>query len=305
MDFRALAEDVARLWTDPAQAKGLGLVVELEEAPGWIVSDPSRLRQLLFNLLSNALKFTAEGRIGLRADVAMLPDDASERLRIVVSDTGIGIAPDKLDEIFESFRQADSSTTRQYGGTGLGLTICRNLAQALGGEIYVASRLGEGATFTLDIPLTRAEPPSSAAPAADPGAGVLIVERNPITRAMLRTLFEPVIDRVRFAKDGEEALQLLELEQFAALVIDEAAVTTATNDLLENIATLCRAQPDLHSTLLWSGGRSEQQVQFLDAGLTQVIEKPIVGTELVDAAVPAFARKKNIVGNDPLVSQAA
>ncbi|WP_294256424.1 ATP-binding protein [uncultured Sphingomonas sp.] len=305
MDFRALAEEVARLWTDPAQAKGLAFDVQLAGAPDWIVSDPSRLRQLLFNLLSNALKFTSVGAIGLRADVVQGEGVQAERLRIAVSDTGIGIPADKLGEIFESFRQADSSTTRQYGGTGLGLTICRNLAEALGGGILVASTPGEGSTFTLDLPLLRAEPPAALPSVAEAGTGVLILERNPITRAMLRTLFEAEVDRVRFAKDGDEAVQLLELEQFHALVIDEAALATPTQDLVERVAILCRIQPNLRATLLWSGKDAEQRSQFLDAGLTQVIEKPVAGTELVTAALPASARKKNKLGNDPLVSQAA
>ncbi len=305
MDFRMLAEDVARLWIDPAQAKGLALDVNLDGAPGWIVSDPNRLRQLLFNLLSNALKFTAAGAIGLRAEVVHGEDAATERLRIAVSDTGIGIPANKLGEIFESFRQADSSTTRQYGGTGLGLTICRNLAEALGGAILVSSTPGEGSTFTLDLPLLRAEPPAALPSAAEAGSGVLILERNPIMRAMLRTLFEAAVDRVRFVKDADEAVQLLELEQFDALVIDEAALATPTRDLVEQIAILCRIQPNLCTTLLWSCEDTAQRSQFLDAGLTQVIEKPIAGTELVTAALPASARKKNRLGNDPLVSQAA
>ncbi|OAN66610.1 hypothetical protein A7X12_10815 [Sphingomonas sp. TDK1] len=305
MDFRALAEEVARLWTDPARAKDLAFTTELENAPDWIVSDPGRLRQLLFNLLSNALKFTAQGAIGMRAEVATLPDGEAERLRLTISDTGIGIAPEKLEEVFESFRQADSSTTRQYGGTGLGLTICRNLARALGGEIYVASTLGKGSSFTLDIPLVRAQPPAESAALAGDGAGVLILERNPITRAMLRSLFEAVAERVRFAQTVDEALQLLELEEFAALVIDEAALSTATTNKLESIATLCRAQPHLHSTLLYSGGEVIENAQFLDAGLTQMIEKPIAGAELVQRAVPTSARKSATIGNDPLVPQAA
>ena len=300
MDFRTLAEEVARLWVDPAKAKGLDFAVDLAGAPGWIVSDPSRLRQLLFNLLSNALKFTAEGGIGLRA--AVVPGD---RVQIAVSDSGIGIPAEKLEEIFESFRQVDSSTTRQYGGTGLGLTICRNLARALGGDIYVASTPGQGSTFTIDLPFVPAEAPAVPANAADAGAGVLILERNPITRAMLRTLFEAAVERVRFAADAEEALQLLELEQFAALVIDEATLATATHAPLDTLANLCRVQPALRSTLLWSGGELERQAQFLDAGLTQVIEKPIAGIKLVDAALPASARKIQNVGKDPLVSQAA
>lgn len=305
MDFRALAEEVARLWTDPAQAKGLAFDVQLAGAPGWIVSDPSRLRQLLFNLLSNALKFTSAGAIGLRAEVVPGEGGAGERLRIAVSDTGIGIPADKLGEIFESFRQADSSTTRQYGGTGLGLTICRNLTEALGGVILVASTPGEGSTFTLDLPLLPAEPPATLPDAGEEGTGVLILERNPITRAMLRTLFEAEADRVRFAKDRDEAVQLLELEQFDALVIDEAALATATQDLVEGVVILRSIQPDLCATLLWSGKNVEQRSQFLDAGITQVIEKPVAGTELVAAALPASARKKKKLGNDPLVSQAA
>lgn len=299
MDFRALAEEVARLWVDPATAKGLAFTVALDGAPGWIVSDPGRLRQLLFNLLSNALKFTAQGSIGLQAGVV-----PGERLRIAVSDTGIGIPAEKLEEIFESFRQADSSTTRQYGGTGLGLTICRNLARALGGDIYVTSTPGAGSTFTIDLPLVLAQ--ATAAPEASvAGSGVLILERNPITRAMLRTLFETAVERVRFAADAEEAMQLLELEQFAALVIDETTLATATQAPLDMLASLCRVQPSLRSTLLWGGCDAVRRAQFLDAGVTQVIEKPIAGMKLVDAAVPASARKIQIVGKDPLVSQAA
>ncbi|WP_084584460.1 ATP-binding protein [Sphingomonas azotifigens] len=306
MDFRALADEVVRLWTDPARAKGLVFDADLEGAPDWILSDPSRLRQLLFNLLSNALKFTANGSIGLRASKVAGEAGQGARLRIAVSDTGIGIPADKLEEIFESFRQADSSTTRQFGGTGLGLTICRNLAQALGGDIIVESELGRGSTFTLDLPLVAAEAPSAAVPASDPNAtAVLIVERNPITRAMLRTVFEPVVGQVRFAANAGEALELLELEQFAALLIDEAAVSTATEAGVESIASLCRAQPTLRSTLLWSGGADDARARIMDAGITQVIEKPIAAAELLETAVPPSARKLEILGKDPLVSQAA
>ncbi len=304
MDFRTMASEVVRLWSEPAAAKGLHFVSDLDGAPEWIVSDPSRLRQLLFNLLSNAMKFTADGEIGLRAGVHAAADGA-ERLQIGVFDTGIGIPADKLDEIFESFRQADSSTTRQYGGTGLGLTICRNLAQALGGAILVSSTPGAGSLFTLDLPLVRAAAPDRSAEARAGEGGVLIVERNPITRAMLRAVFEKAVSRLHFAADPAEALQLLELEQFAALIIDEAALATATGELLETIATLCRAQPRIHATLLVANGNAVRAAQFMDAGITQVIEKPIAGGELLETAVPFSARITDIAGKDPLVTQAA
>ena len=305
MDFRALAAEVVRLWSEPASAKGLAFASELDDALDWIVSDPSRLRQLLFNLLSNALKFTAEGQIGLRVTVFGGGQGVSERLRIAVSDSGIGIPADKLEEIFESFRQADSSTTRQYGGTGLGLTICRSLAQALGGAILVSSVPGQGSTFTLDLPLERAAPPEISSPSVEGAGGVLIVERNPITRAMLRAVFEKAVSNVRFAADPTEALSLLELEQFAALIIDEGALTAATNEPLDMIVALRRAQPQIQATLLVAKGETARAAQFIDAGITQVIEKPIAGAELLEAAIPASARKKDVVHKDPLVTQAA
>ncbi|WP_086011780.1 ATP-binding protein [Sphingomonas elodea] len=306
MDFRALATDVARLWSEPVAAKGLRFVCALDDAPDWIVSDPGRLRQLLFNLLSNATKFTAAGEVGLHVAVVPASADAGERLQIAVSDTGIGIPAEKLGEIFESFRQADSSTTRQYGGTGLGLAICRNLAHALGGTVLVASTPGEGSTFTLDLPLVRTAPPQASVPAASGPAGVLLVERNPITRAMLRAVFEKAVPNLHFAADAGEAAKLLELEDFAALIVDEAALGTATEDGLVELANLCRVQPGIRITILTAaGGDGARRVQFMDAGVTQVIEKPVAGAELLEAAVPASARTTDDVGKDPLVTRAA
>jgi signal transduction histidine kinase len=148
---------VTRLWEEQARGKGLIFRLELSHAPGWVVSDAARLRQIVFNLLSNAIKFTERGAVTLRA-VAEGEGEA-RRLRLVVTDTGIGIPTDKFEEVFESFRQVDAGTTRQFGGTGLGLTICRNLARALGGEISVDSVEGEGTSFTVDLPLVVAEAP--------------------------------------------------------------------------------------------------------------------------------------------------
>ena len=133
----------------------------------------------------------------------------------------------------------------------------------------------------------------------------MIVERNPITRAMLRAVFEKAVSNVRFAADPTEALSLLELEQFAALIIDEGALTAATNEPLDTIVALRRAQPQIQATLLVAKGETARAAQFIDAGITQVIEKPIAGAELLEAAIPASARKKDVVHKDPLVTQAA
>lgn len=153
---RALAEDTARLFAERAASKGLSLVVEAEAAvPAEVMGDPVRLGQILANLTSNALKFTESGGVTIRISAAQdwADDTGAERLVLEVSDTGIGIAPDKLGAIFEAYVQAEASTTRHYGGTGIGLSICRRLAEAMGGTISVASTPGRGSTFQVRLPL--------------------------------------------------------------------------------------------------------------------------------------------------------
>jgi len=133
-----------------ARSKGLDFQVSVaDEARGWWRGDADRLRQIVGNLISNAVKFTPQGSVAARVDVN--PDTGS--LRLVVRDSGVGIAPEKLPALFEKFTQADNSATRRFGGTGLGLAICRDLAQLMGGEITAASTLGQGSTFTLVLPL--------------------------------------------------------------------------------------------------------------------------------------------------------
>lgn len=304
MQFRTLAAEVAQLWAEQARAKGLAFTLDIDGAPDWIVSDPGRLRQVIFNLLSNAIKFTASGGIALRA-LATAPTGESSRLQISVRDTGIGIPPEKLEEIFESFRQADSTTTREYGGTGLGLTICRNLARALGGDIQVASQPGEGSIFTLDLPLVRAEAPGQAPAQALDSAQMLIVERNPIVRAMLRRLFEARVEIVHAVGSGEEALAIASATPgLTAIVMDDAALIDADKikEILEKLRS-CLASAEI--TLLVGAADDDKKAQFMDAGATQVVEKPIAGERLVAVAVPAALRIPDGLGKDPLVSQAA
>ncbi len=304
MQFRTLAAEVAQLWAEQARAKGLAFTLDIDGAPDWIVSDPGRLRQVIFNLLSNAIKFTASGGIALRA-LATAPTGESSRLQISVRDTGIGIPPEKLEEIFESFRQADSTTTREYGGTGLGLTICRNLARALGGDIQVASQPGEGSIFTLDLPLVRAEAPGQAPAQALDSAQMLIVERNPIVRAMLRRLFEARVEIVHAVGSGEEALAIASATPgLTAIVMDDAALIDADKikETLEKLRS-CLASAEI--TLLVGAADDDKKAQFMDAGATQVVEKPIAGERLVAVAVPAALRIPDGLGKDPLVSQAA
>ena len=148
-DPAELAEDVLALFWERARAKGLDLAAYIDPAtPALIETDPTRLRQVIGNLVNNAIKFTETGAVMVQ--IAPVGD----WLRVAVRDTGIGIPADKISTLFEAFTQADQSTTRRFGGTGLGLAICKRLAEAMGGALTAASEVGRGSVFTLDLPMT-------------------------------------------------------------------------------------------------------------------------------------------------------
>ena len=211
-----IVDGVRQLSAVRAQEKGLALEVEyVSPLPGSIQSDPVRLRQVLINLVGNAVKFTSEGEVKL--SVQLVSSEGTNRLEIAVRDTGIGIPPEAIPELFDSFAQADVSTTREFGGTGLGLTISRRLATILGGDITVESELGRGSTFTLHVDpgllgetvpvesLAVAPPPAlpSEGPAATRLEGrVLLAEDNPVNRRLVRKLLERVGLDVTEAENG-------------------------------------------------------------------------------------------------------
>jgi len=171
-----ICEDVERSFRPVAEEKGLTFAIELDDAlPASIVTDEQRLQQVLRNLLSNAFKFTPAGTVALR-----VLRDADERISFAVADTGVGIAPDKLASIFEAFQQADGTTSRKYGGTGLGLSISREISRLLGGEIRVASSVGDGSSFTLVLPLAHRTGDGAQldAPAAEPPLAAALSEAS-------------------------------------------------------------------------------------------------------------------------------
>ena len=273
-DLKAMLEDVTRMWAEQARAKGLEFRLELADCPRGMIGDAGRLRQMVYNLLSNAVKFTAAGQVVVRAQCA------GERMRIAVIDSGIGIAPDKHAEIFESFKQADGGTTRQFGGTGLGLTIVRNIALALGGDVAVESVPGEGATFTLELPFVAAR--IADPPAAEPGAALLVVDRNPIARAMLKTVLEPRFGTVAFAASCAEAIEAAAGNGFAQMLVDEATARATTADPVAEIAALAAATNVLVS-VLWPSPDAATRAALAAAGVAQVIAKPIAGPALAAA----------------------
>ncbi len=211
-DVRKTIREAVGLMRQAAIEKDIALEVIVDSGvPAFVGGDAARLRQVLVNLLSNAVKFTPQGRVLVSADADIRGSDVS--LRIAVTDTGIGIAHDKLDAIFESFSQADASTTKRYGGTGLGLTISQRLATLMGGTLTARSTLGEGSTFELVIAVHHADAPEPSDPiavvasAVDPGSvRLLLAEDNPINQKVALRLLERLGYVADVAVDGREAV---------------------------------------------------------------------------------------------------
>ena len=289
-DLPACLNDASAMWAEQAREKGLCFDIDLSLCPARVEGDAARVRQILFNLLSNAVKFTATGSIAVSAEAA------GAGIRLIVTDTGIGIAPDKQAEVFESFRQADTSTTRRFGGTGLGLSICRNLARAMGGEVTVASRAGEGSSFTVDLPL----PTVAAAPVVTVAScpTLLIVDRNPITRAMFRTLFAGKAEAIAFADTVESAVEQLAAHDVCQMLVDDATAR-ASGAADAFLSRLVLAAGAVRVTLLWPIATEQERDGLLALGFAQVIGKPVTAAALVRALFPPMTDAA------PLVSQAA
>ncbi|MDW8107547.1 MAG: response regulator, partial [Armatimonadota bacterium] len=225
VNLRELAREAVALFNGRASEKGLTLQAQIEPAvPEWVLGDPVRLRQIVANFLSNAIKFTHEGTVTL----LMLPSPTyPQGVWIGVQDTGIGIPEDKLETIFEAFTQADSSTTRKYGGTGLGLAICQRLAKLMGGRIGVESEVGKGSLFYVDLPLPATEPPqthseepNTALPETWDGARILLVEDNEINRKVATRLLSKLNLQVEIAVNGLEAVRMATENNYDLILMD-------------------------------------------------------------------------------------
>ena len=283
--LRALLSDVLGALALPAQQGGLSLTWEVDEAvPETLVGDPAKLRQILLNLVGNAVKFTLQGSVRVLVDIQ---PGAEQQLRVRVIDTGIGIAKDKQQCIFEPFVQADSSTTRIYGGTGLGLSIAARLAQAIQGTIVLESELGRGSEFSLVIPLRPGV--LMAAAAARDGRGdlqrarpavrplrVLVAEDNELNSMLLDALLTRRGHLVELATSGLQALQCLEAGSFDVLLLDlhmpDLDGFQVIARIREREQTTGAHLPVVAST---ARSRSEERTRCLAAGMDHFLGKPI------------------------------
>lgn len=210
-DLRHTIEESVDIYGVKAADKGIELAAHISsDVDTHRKGDPNRLRQIILNLISNALKFTEQGEIVVT--VEQESRENANRLRISVRDTGIGIPEHKLKDIFASFTQVDSSTSRKYGGTGLGLTICQSLSQMMNGKIWVESVEGEGSTFilSLNIPVSVEKPDESTQTAADlKGLRILVVDDSATNRLILEEMLKDLGAEVSAAESGGQALQVL------------------------------------------------------------------------------------------------
>lgn len=210
----------------PIQLKDLRVETRLaDDLPPYLRGDQLRTRQILLNLLGNAIKFTEQGTITIAAELLSRSGD-QVLIRLTVGDTGIGMTPEAMEAIFAPFTQADSSTTRKYGGSGLGLAICRRLAELMGGRIWVESRLGVGSTFFVELPfrvseqaaVPRAIPPKPAA-ALRP-LSILLAEDNQVNAKFITKVLERQGHQLTLAEDGQQALELLAGQSFDCILMD-------------------------------------------------------------------------------------
>ncbi len=321
ISLREFCESMERSFRPMAEAKRLQFDVALDDgAPASFCSDHQRIFQIVRNLFSNALKFTSEGRIGIRVVGQGTGDEA--RLGIAVTDTGIGIPQDKHDVIFDAFRQVDGSTSRRFGGTGLGLSISRSLAQLLGGEIRLDSRPGDGSTFTLWLPLGEADDTGQLPAPVEPPAGahVLLVEDNPVEARHYAVLIRELGYQVTVAGSAQEAIASCRQQSYACIVVDmllpdrsgveliatlrEEQLAGGANLILNTARTLSDAdQQRLRQwRVLVLGKSADDEHRLLDAVRLQLATPPAgAAPELSPALapqVPQFAGKRLLLVDD-------
>jgi two-component system sensor histidine kinase/response regulator len=296
----ALVEGVADALAPNAHKKKLQLTTFVDvSVPPMVEGDPVRLRQILFNLIGNAIKFTERGEIAVRVSAeASRPDGIMLRAR--VRDTGIGLSPESRAQLFQPFVQADGSTTRRFGGTGLGLSICRGLVERMGGEIGVDSVPGEGSTFWFTVAVS----PSAAAAAEEPdlsGLRVLLIEDSQTVQKVLRTYLAAKGVQVESADTAEAGLALLRRLGFSGVTVDAVVVDLKLPgmDAFEFRHAL-EAQPDLKavpSILLTAYDEAGQRGRALELGFTAHLTAPV-------RQAPLFRVLANACGRGDAVPEA-
>ncbi len=298
-DLRDLLDRIMKNFGLQADRKGLELVCDVRpDVPQHLRSDPIRLRQVVTNLVGNALKFTGEGEIVLRAE-AQSVEAGRVLLHIAVKDTGIGIPADKQQKIFGAFAQADGSTTRKFGGTGLGLAICSKLVHLMGGEIWLESIPGQGSCFHFTIRTGIAEVNDNAKTWNDAcleGATALVVDDNATNRKVLAEVLAGWKMQVTSVESAQAAMETLarsrERKQIPRLMIIDAHMPETDGFMLAGQAKQDPALAELTMIMLTSGGFPGDAARCRQIGISAYLTKPISRSELREVILIALSRKE-------------
>ena len=301
VDLRALVGETLQVFSSAAESKGLALGLDIDaRVPGMLRGDSGRIRQVLSNLIGNAIKFTAAGEVAV--SLAVEPGSENDRelsLRVGVRDTGIGVAPDALDRIFDAFSQADGSTTRQYGGTGLGLTISRQLVRMMGGEIGVASQIKRGSQFWFTLRLRRVALAAASsslrggvsadpAPRGDPApiqphfkGHVLLVEDNDVNQLVAGLMLESFGLQVDVAADGMAAVAATAQTRYDLVLMD--CQMPGIDGFAATAAIRRRERPAERCTIVALTAHAMQgdRDRCLAAGMDDYLTKPIDREQLI------------------------
>ena len=282
-DLRDLTDQIGVMWSETAREKGLELKIEIDPAtPDWVLGDVARVRQILLNLISNAVKFTDEGRVTVRvASVA-------GRIVLSVSDTGVGMTAEQRARLFSPLVQGDRSIARRFGGTGLGLTICRHLADLMGGEVAVESALGQGSAFTVTLPLPAAENPTPPAPEDSDsldfaGLRVLVVDDNAVNQLVARAILEAAGVSVLTAGDGQAALDRLNAEPFDLVLMDVHMPVMDGIEAVRRIRAGEAGRADMPIIALTADAMIGDAERLMAQGFDDAHPKPIRPAELLMA----------------------
>ncbi len=289
-DIRQIVEDIVVLHSLKAEQQGVTLVHEIDESlPELMLGDPMRIRQIIVNLVSNALKFTKQGEVKISIDVVSKGIDSVE-LKVTVSDTGIGIPVAAQDTLFNAFTQADGSTTRKYGGTGLGLAIVSQLVDMMGGTLGLDSVEGEGSSFWFTAKLKiAAEKPVAPLDAVDSNEGlqlnarILLVEDNPVNQMVAQKMLERIGLKATLANNGVEALQCLDEQSFDLVLMDCQMPEMDGFDATREIRKLDLKTPQqqrLPIIAMTANVMSGDRERCLETGMDDYIGKPVQRDQL-------------------------
>jgi signal transduction histidine kinase/CheY-like chemotaxis protein len=307
-DLELTVRRVCQLFESQAQEKGLDLTLSAVGAlPRYISFDPVRVRQCVSNLVSNAIKFTAKGQVSVLISAGE-PGNGERGIEIKVSDSGIGMSKEGLSRLFSAFSQADSSTTRRFGGSGLGLSISRQLARLMGGDIVVESEPGKGSVFTMTFMAVEGAVAATVSGDAVPnsalsdapnrtslfGARVLLTDDHPINRQVIKLFLSPQGCAIEEASNGLEALEKLATQPFDVVLLDVQMPVMDGKETIRRIRSSSEAWRSLPVIALTADAMSGDREKFLALGMSDYLSKPVDQRELLAKLHHAISEKGGI-----------